>query len=70
MLNTHKSPGAEMERLCAQYARGRDPALRERIIAGHLNIAAALAAQKGVTPRALAFSDLARELDRQNVYHG
>ena len=33
-------------------------------------IAAALAAQKGVTPRALAFSDLARELDRQNVYHG
>ena len=45
MLNTHKSPGAEMERLCAQYARGRDPALRERIIAGHLNIAAALAAR-------------------------
>ena len=33
-------------------------------------IAAALAAQKGLTPRALAFSDLARELDRQNVYHG
>lgn len=33
-------------------------------------IAAALAARKGVTPRALAFADLSRELDRQNVYHG
>ena len=31
-------------------------------------IAAALAAQKGVTPRTLAYADLARELDRQGVY--
>ena len=56
MLNTHKSPGAEMERLCAQYARGRDPALRERIIAGHLNIAAALAAR--YNGRGVEYDDL------------
>jgi len=31
-------------------------------------VAAALAAQKGVAPRALAFSDIARALDAQNVY--
>ena len=30
--------------------------------------AAALAAQKGVAPRELAFSDLAKALDAQNVY--
>ena len=30
-------------------------------------VAAALAAAKGVTPRALPYSDLARELERQNV---
>ncbi len=31
-------------------------------------VAAALAAKKGVAPRALAYADLARELDRQDVY--
>ena len=31
-------------------------------------VAAALSAQKGVTPRDLAFAELAQELDRQNVY--
>ncbi len=33
-------------------------------------VAAALAAQKGVSPRALAYSDLRRELNRQNVFLG
>ncbi len=31
-------------------------------------VAAALAAKKNIAPRALAYGDLARELDRQNVY--
>ena len=32
-------------------------------------IAAGLAVQKGVTPRALAYSEIAKALDAQNVYH-
>ena len=32
-------------------------------------IAAGLAVQKGVTPRALAYSDIAKALDAQSVYH-
>jgi hypothetical protein len=33
-------------------------------------IAAALSAEKGITPRQLAYSDLANELDNQGVYRG
>ena len=32
-------------------------------------VAAGLAAKKGVSPRALAYSDIAKALDAQNVYH-
>ena len=32
-------------------------------------IAAGLAAQKRVAPRSLAYSDIAKALDAQNVYH-
>ena len=32
-------------------------------------IAAGLAVQKGITPRALAYSDIAKALDAQGVYH-
>ena len=32
-------------------------------------ITAGLAVQKGVTPRSLAYSDIAKALDAQSVYH-
>ncbi|MBQ6137563.1 MAG: FAD-dependent oxidoreductase [Kiritimatiellae bacterium] len=61
--------------LCAGRCLGKGDTIDTfRLIApcfatGHAaGIAAALASKKGIAPRALAYSDLAAELDRQNVF--